>query len=121
MLHRLPPQHLGVRVRERGAEVVWALEAVGILCLGVLQHVRRNIGANLGALDRTVEARCQRRVVHVVVGPGTAQPHLFEPEVKVEPVDAVELDAEEVADVGDAICAANDTNINRKRIQQYVG
>jgi hypothetical protein len=76
--HQLPRQHLGVRVRERGAEVVRALEAAGDLRLGVLQHVRRDLGADVGALDRAVEARRQRRVVGVVVGPDATQPHPLE-------------------------------------------
>ena len=45
-----------------------ALEAAGDLCLGVLQHVRRNRGANVDALDRAVNSRCQRRVVGVILG-----------------------------------------------------
>ena len=69
LLHPLLRQHLGLRVHERGAEVIRALEATGDLCLGVLQHVRCDLGASLGSLDRAFDARLQRRVVGVIVGP----------------------------------------------------
>ena len=45
-----------------------ALEAASYLRLGILQHVRRNLGADIDALNHAVEARCQRSVVDVVVG-----------------------------------------------------
>ena len=32
------------------------------------QHVRCNLGANAGSLDRSVDARCERRVAGVIVG-----------------------------------------------------
>lgn len=39
LLYQLPRQHLGVRVRECGAEVIRFLEATGDLRLGVLEVV----------------------------------------------------------------------------------
>ena len=60
LLHQLPRQHLGVQQTSK------VLEAVGDLRLGVLQHVRRNLGSNVDALNRAVKARRQRRVVGVV-------------------------------------------------------
>ena len=46
-----------------------ALKAAGDIRLGVFQHVCRNLGADVDALNYAVEARRQRRIVGVVVGP----------------------------------------------------
>ena len=37
--------------------------------MGVLRHVSCYLGANVGSLDHAVNARRQRRVVGVIVGP----------------------------------------------------